>query len=122
MGGDHAPEAEVAARTGRPRRVPGRLHHPVGRRTEAIEAELARPSGVDRRPLVESSRQPDVVGMGEKPLSAVRKKPNSEPGGRGHAAEGRPFRDLHLGRQYRRHPRRGTIVLGLHEGVARAPQ
>jgi glycerol-3-phosphate acyltransferase PlsX len=76
MGGDHAPQAEVEgavqALTELP---PGFVIQLVGRR-DAIEAELARHPGVDRARL-EIHDAPDVIGMDEKPLSAVRKKPNS---------------------------------------------
>ena len=76
MGGDHAPKAEVEgavqALTELP---PGFVIQLVGRR-EAIETELARHPGVDRARL-EIHEAPDVIGMDEKPLAAVRKKPSS---------------------------------------------
>lgn len=119
MGGDHAPEAEVAGALAALAEFPGDYIIQLVGRTETIEAELARHSGVDRRRL-EIIEAPDVVGMGEKPLSAVRKKPNSslvvgvtlQKAGRSDAfiSAGNTGATLAA----------GTIVLGLHEGVARA--
>jgi glycerol-3-phosphate acyltransferase PlsX len=119
MGGDHAPEAEVAGALAALAEFPGDFIIQLVGRTEAIEAELARHAGVDRRRL-EVVEAPDVVGMGEKPLSAVRKKPNSslvvglslQKAGRSDAfiSAGNTGATLAA----------GTIVLGLHEGVARA--
>jgi glycerol-3-phosphate acyltransferase PlsX len=119
MGGDHAPEAEVAGALAALAEFPGDFVIQLVGRTEAIEAELARHPGVDRRRL-EIIEAPDVVGMGEKPLSAVRKKPNSslvvglslQKAGRSDAfiSAGNTGATLAA----------GTIVLGLHEGVARA--
>jgi phosphate acyltransferase len=76
MGGDRAPQAEIAG-------VLQALESPpddfivqlVGRR-DAIEAELARHSNVDRTRL-EIHEAADVIGMAEKPLTAVRRKPKS---------------------------------------------
>ena len=119
MGGDHAPEAEVAGALAALAEFPGDFIIQLVGRTEAIEAELARHPGVDRRRL-EIIEAPDVVGMGEKPLSAVRKKPHSslvvgvslQKAGRSDAfiSAGNTGATLAA----------GTIVLGLHEGVARA--
>jgi glycerol-3-phosphate acyltransferase PlsX len=76
MGGDHAPQAEVeGAVRALAELPPGFLVQLVGRR-EAIEAELARYPDVDRT-RVEIHNADDVIGMEEKPLQAVRKKPNS---------------------------------------------
>jgi glycerol-3-phosphate acyltransferase PlsX len=119
MGGDHAPEAEVAGALAALAEFPGDFVIQLVGRTEAIEAELARHPGVDRRRL-EIIEAPDVVGMGEKPLSAVRKKPNSSlvvglalqkaGGSDAFISAGNTGATLAA----------GTIVLGLHEGVARA--
>ena len=76
MGGDHAPQAEVeGAVRALAELPPGFVVQLVGRR-EAIETELARHPGVDRS-RVEVHHADDVIGMEEKPLQAVRKKPNS---------------------------------------------
>jgi glycerol-3-phosphate acyltransferase PlsX len=119
MGGDHAPEAEVAGALAALAEFPGDFIIQLVGRTEAIEAELARHPGVDRRRL-EIVEAPDVVGMGEKPLSAVRKKPHSslvvglslQKAGASDAfiSAGNTGATLAA----------GTIVLGLHEGVTRA--
>jgi len=76
MGGDHAPRAEVEGAVQAVSELPpGFLIQLVGRRA-AIEAELARFPAVDRSRL-EVHDAPDVIGMDEKPLSAVRRKPQS---------------------------------------------
>ena len=119
MGGDHAPEAEVAGALAALAEFPGDYIIQLVGRTEAIEAELARHPGVDRRRL-EIVEAADVVGMGEKPLAAVRRKPNSslvvglnlQKAGKSDAfiSAGNTGATLAA----------GTIVLGLHEGVTRA--
>ena len=119
MGGDHAPQAEVEgavqALTEFP---PGFLIQLVGKR-DAIEAELRRFPSAERA-RIEIHDAPDVIGMDEKPLAAVRKKPNSSlvvalglqksgvsdafvsAGNTGAVLVG------------------STLLLGLHEGVERA--
>ncbi len=75
MGGDHAPAAPVAGAALALAEVPGDyVIQLVGQRV-AIEDELARqPLDRARVQLVEAS---EVVGMGEKPLQAVRSKKQS---------------------------------------------
>jgi len=119
MGGDHAPRAEVEgavqALTEFP---PGFLVQLVGRR-EPVEAELARFASVDRS-RIEVHDAPDVIGMEEKPLAAVRKKPNSSlVVGLGLQKAGASDAFVSAGNT-------GavlvasTLMLGLHEGVERA--
>ena len=75
MGGDHAPQAEVEGAIAALEILPGVIIQLVGK-VEVIEAELARHPGLDRSRL-EIVPASEVIGMAEKPLSAVRKKPHS---------------------------------------------
>jgi glycerol-3-phosphate acyltransferase PlsX len=119
MGGDHAPQAEiegaVRALTELP---PGFTIQLVGRQ-EAIEAELARHPSVDRS-RIEVHHAPDVVGMDEKPLAAVRKKPNSS------LMVGLGMQKKCMSDAFVSAGNTGavlvasTLTLGLHEGVDRA--
>ncbi|HMV32202.1 MAG: phosphate acyltransferase PlsX [Gemmatimonadales bacterium] len=119
MGGDNAPQAEVEgavqALTELP---PGFVIQLVGRR-EPIEAELARHPGVDRS-RIELHDAPDVIGMDEKPLAAVRKKPNSS------LAIGLGLQKAGASDAFVSAGNTGavlvgsTLLLGLHEGVERA--
>jgi glycerol-3-phosphate acyltransferase PlsX len=119
MGGDNAPQTEVAGAVAALAELPGDFLIQLVGRTDAIEAELARHPGVDRRRLV-LVEAPDVVGMGEKPLTAVRRKPKSslvvglslQKAGESDAfiSAGNTGASLAA----------ATVVLGLHEGVARA--
>lgn len=119
MGGDHAPQAEiegaVQALTELP---PGFVVQLVGQQ-EAIEAELARHPGVDRS-RIEIHHARDVIGMHEKPLAAVRKKPESSLAvGLGLQKSGDSDAFVSAGNT-------GavlvasTLLLGLHDGVERA--
>ena len=119
MGGDHHPQAEVdGAALALKELPPGFLIQLVGRRA-AIEAELARHPDLDRT-RIEIHEAPDVIGMDEKPLAAVRKKPNSS---------------LHVGLGLQKAGASdafvsagntgavlvgSTMILGLHDGVDRA--
>jgi len=76
MGGDNAPRAEIEGAVLALRDLPASVRvQLVGRRAD-MEAALATHSDVDRSRL-ELIDAPDVVGMGEKPLAAIRSKPNS---------------------------------------------
>lgn len=119
MGGDQAPRAEVeGAVQALAELPPGFLIQLVGRRS-AIEDELARFAGADRA-RIEIHDAADVIGMHEKPLAAVRRKPDSslvvalnlQKAGASDAfvSAGNTGAVL-VG---------STILLGLHEGVERA--
>jgi glycerol-3-phosphate acyltransferase PlsX len=119
MGGDSAPRTEVAgvleALAGQP---DGFLIQLVGR-SSAIEAELARHPGVDRGRL-ELHEAPDVIGMSEKPLQAVRKKPNSSlVVGLALQRDGRSDAFISAGNTGAMLAG-STMLLGLHDGVERA--
>jgi glycerol-3-phosphate acyltransferase PlsX len=119
MGGDHAPQAEVeGAVQALAELPPGFLIQLVGR-PEAIEAELARYPGVDRSRL-ELHPAAEVIGMHEKPLAAVRKKPNSS------LAVGLNLQKAGASDAFVSAGNTGavlvasTLLLGLHDGVERA--
>jgi glycerol-3-phosphate acyltransferase PlsX len=119
MGGDHAPQAEVeGAVQALADLPPGFVVQLVGRK-DAIEAELARHPDADRS-RIEVHHAPDVIGMDEKPLAAVRKKPGSSLAvGLGLQKSGASDAFVSAGNT-------GavlvasTLLLGLHEGVQRA--
>lgn len=76
MGGDYAPEVEVEGTAQALKELPPEfLIQLVGRKAE-IEAALATHPGVDRA-RIEIVDAPEVVGMGDKPLAAIRGKPHS---------------------------------------------
>jgi len=119
MGGDHAPQAEIeGAVQALAELPPGFVVQLVGRQ-ESLEAELARHPGVDRS-RIEVHHAPDVIGMDEKPLAAVRKKPGSSLAvGLGLQKSGASDAFVSAGNT-------GavlvasTLLLGLHDGVERA--
>lgn len=74
MGGDHAPAAIVDGAVGAVRRGGVRVML-VGAR-DAVEAALARHAGVDAAALT-VVEAPDVIGMDEAPLAALRRKPGA---------------------------------------------
>jgi glycerol-3-phosphate acyltransferase PlsX len=76
MGGDYAPEAPVAGAALALDSVPGDYIIQLVGRSAAIEAELAGHPALDRA-RVQLIEAPEVVGMGEKPLQAVRSKKQS---------------------------------------------
>src|SRR5207245_2933230 len=76
MGGDNAPRVEVEGAAQALRELPrGFVIQLVGR-TADIEAALKAHGDADRARL-QIVEAPDVVGMGEKPLAAVKSKPRS---------------------------------------------
>lgn len=119
MGGDGAPGPEVDGAVLALRELPPDFELTLVGREADIEAHLVRHAGVDRSRL-RIVAAPDVIGMAEKPLAAVRKKPNSSlvvglnlhrtgevdalisAGNTGATLAG------------------ATILLGLHDGVDRA--
>src|SRR5256885_16354349 len=76
MGSDNAPQVEVEGVAEALKELPAEFQiQLVGRKAE-IEAALGRVSGMDRT-RIEIVDAPEVVGMGDKPLAAVRRKPPS---------------------------------------------
>jgi glycerol-3-phosphate acyltransferase PlsX len=76
MGGDNAPQAEIAGAVQALKELPPTFTIQLVGRTDVIEAELEHHPGIDRG-RIEILEAPDVIGMDEKPLTAVRRKPNS---------------------------------------------
>jgi glycerol-3-phosphate acyltransferase PlsX len=119
MGGDHAPQAEIEGALMALRSLPPEFVIQLVGRPEAIDAELARHPEADRSrlPIVPAS---EVVAMDDKPLQAIRKKPNSSiVVGLGLQRDGGSDAFVSAGNT-------GavlagsTMILGLHDGVDRA--
>jgi glycerol-3-phosphate acyltransferase PlsX len=76
MGGDNAPRVEVEGAAQALQELPPEFRVQLVGRTADIEAALSKQTGVDRS-RIDIVDAPEVVGMGEKPLAAVRGKPRS---------------------------------------------
>ena len=76
MGGDNAPRVEVEGAVQALRELPPTFRIQLVGRTADIEAALAAAGDVDRS-RIDIIDAPEVVGMGEKPLQAIRGKPRS---------------------------------------------
>ncbi len=76
MGGDNAPRVEVEGAAQALHELPPEFRVQLVGRTADIEAALAAVPGVDRA-RIDVVEAPEIVGMGEKPLAAVRGKPRS---------------------------------------------
>src|SRR5262245_19621490 len=119
MGGDHAPHAEVEGAAQALVDLPGSFTVQLVGRTAEIEAALAGHPRVDRQRL-EIVDAPEVVGMGEKPLQAIRSKPNSS------IAVGLGLQKKDLSDAFISAGNTGavmaasTLILRLHRGVQRA--
>jgi glycerol-3-phosphate acyltransferase PlsX len=119
MGGDHAPAVEIEGARLALRDLPPEFILQLVGQPDVLEAELARHPEMDRS-RIEIHDAPEVVGMGEKPLAAVRRKPRSSlMVGLGLQAQGRSDAFISAGNT-------GailagsTVTLGLHHGVGRA--
>ncbi|HEY2824696.1 MAG TPA: hypothetical protein VGI83_04055, partial [Gemmatimonadales bacterium] len=75
MGGDFAPEVPVRGAVMALGEIPAQCEILLVGPTAVVEAELAKQGGP--RPNLRIVEAPEVVGMAEKPLEAVKKKPNS---------------------------------------------
>ncbi len=119
MGGDHAPSVEIeGARLALADLSPTFEVHLIGQ-PEVIERELAHHPGIERSRIVIHAA-PDVIGMAEKPLEAVRRKPKSSlMVGIGLHAKGKVDAFISAGNTGAILAA-STIVLGLHPGVQRA--
>lgn len=119
MGGDNAPGVEVEGTVLALRDLPGNFRVQLVGQTAAIERELARFPDLDRT-RIEIHDAPDVIGMGEKPLTAVRRKPRSSLAvGLSMHAEGGSDAFVSAGNTGAILAG-GTMLLGLHDGVERA--
>ncbi len=76
MGGDNAPRVEVEGAAQALQELPPEFRVQLVGRSADIEASLGKIAGVDRSRM-DIVEAPDVVGMGEKPLAAIRGKPRS---------------------------------------------
>ncbi len=119
MGGDSAPRNEIAGAVEALADLPdGFLIQLVGR-PDAIDAELRNHPGVDRSRLevIEAS---DVIGMSDKPLQAIRRKPRSSMVvGLALHRDGRSDAFISAGNTGAMLAG-STMLLGLHDGVERA--
>jgi phosphate acyltransferase len=76
MGGDNAPHVEVEGTALALRELPPTFRIQLVGRTADVEAALRQHGEIDRTRL-DVVDAPDVIGMGEKPLAAIRAKPRS---------------------------------------------
>src|SRR2546426_3327505 len=76
MGGDNAPRVEIEGAVQALRELPPTFRIQLVGRTADIEAALKSHGDVDRKRL-DIVEAPEVVGMGEKPLAAIKSKPRS---------------------------------------------
>ena len=119
MGGDHAPQVEIeGARLALRDLPPGFTIQLVGQR-EPLERELQKHPDIDRSRL-EFHEAPDVIGMHEKPLAAIRKKPGSSLVV-GLSLQATGHSDAFISAGNTGAVLAGsTVILGLHHGVERA--
>jgi phosphate acyltransferase len=119
MGGDSAPQAEIDGVIQALTTLPGKFVVQLVGRSDVINAELAKYPSADHSRL-EIHEAAEVIGMGEKPLAAVRRKPKSsivvgltlQKDGRSDAFVSAGNTGAILAAS--------TILLGLHDGVERA--
>ena len=119
MGSDQAPRTEVEGVALALRELPPGFRVQLVGQTQAIEAELSRHADLDRDRLgiVEA---PDVIGMAEKPLQAVRRKPKSSlVVGTSLVAQGAADAFISAGNTGAMLAA-STVLLGLFDGVERA--
>jgi len=117
MGGDVAPAVPVEGALAAAEELPPSSEIVlVGRQAEITRALAAHGAPPDRFPIVDA---PDVVGMGEKPLAAVRGKPKSSIGlGLGLQKRGDAQAFISAGNTGAVMAA-STLLLGLHAGVER---
>ena len=120
MGGDSAPQAEIAGVVEALTRCPTiSSSSSSGGPTRSRRSSPATPAST--APASTSIEAPDVIGMGEKPLAAVRRKPELQ-----HRRRASPFRRTGSSDAFVSAGNTGailaasTVLLGLHEGVERA--
>lgn len=119
MGGDNAPRVEVEGAVQALRELPPSFLIQLVGRTGEIEAALKTHGSVDRGRL-EIVEAPEVVGMGEKPLAAVKGKPRSSVAvGLGLQKGGRSDAFISAGNTGAVMAA-ATLMLRVHDGVQRA--
>src|SRR5437763_6678865 len=119
MGGDDAPRVEVEGAVDALREFPPTFRIQLVGRTRDIEAAL-KPHGAVDRDRLEIVEAPEVVGMGEKPVAAVKGKPHSSVAvGIGLQKQGASEAFISAGNTGAVMAA-ATLMLRLHEGVQRA--
>jgi glycerol-3-phosphate acyltransferase PlsX len=119
MGGDTAPQAEIAGVVQALTALPGQFIVQLVGRADVIKGELAKYPHIDHSRL-EVHEAAEVIGMAEKPLAAVRKKPKSSiVVGLGLQKAGQSDAFVSAGNTGAILAA-STILLGLHDGVERA--
>src|SRR5213594_3266655 len=119
MGGDNAPRVEIEGAVQALRELPPTFRIQLVGRTADIEAALKSHGDVDRARL-DLVEAPEVVGMGEKPLAAIKSKPRSSIAiGLGLQKKGQSDAFISAGNTGAVMAA-ATLLLRVHEGVARA--
>ena len=119
MGGDHAPAAEVDGAALALRELASDITLTLVGRPDVIHTHLARHPDLDRSRL-DVVAASDVIGMDEKPLAAVRRKPDSSlVVGLTRQRDGKADAFVSAGNTGATLAA-STILLGLHDGVDRA--
>src|SRR5437879_7317404 len=119
MGGDNAPRVEVEGAVQALRELPPGFRIQLVGRTADIEGALRTQGKVDRARL-DVVEAPQVVGMGEKPLAAVKSKPRSSIAvGLGLQKQGESDAFISAGNTGAVMAA-ATLLLRVHQGVARA--
>src|SRR3989442_14253737 len=119
MGGDEAPRVEVEGVVQALRELPPTFRMQLVGRTADIDAALKPHGDVDRGRL-EVVEAPEVVGMGEKPLAAIKSKRRSSIAvGLGLQQKGQSDAFISAGNTGAVMAA-ATLMLRVHEGVARA--
>lgn len=119
MGGDQAPRTEVEGVALALRELPPVFRVQLTGQTAVIEAELARHPDLDRG-RIEVVEAPEVIGMAEKPLQAVRRKQKSSlVVGLALQAKGKSDAFISAGNTGALLAA-STVLLGLYDGVERA--
>src|SRR5207237_9663175 len=118
MGGDNAPHAEVEGSVQALRELPPTFRIQLVGRTADIEAAL-RTQGEFNRDRLQLVDAPEVVGMGEKPLAAIKSKLRSSIAvGLGLQKQGQSDAFISAGNTGAVMAA-ATLLLRVHEGVAR---
>lgn len=119
MGGDNAPQVEIEGMRLALRDLPPTFQVQLVGRPDVLEAELTRHPEIDRS-RVEIVPAQDVVGMNDKPLAAIRKKPKSSLVV-GLSLQAKARSDAFISAGNTGAILAGsTMLLGLHHGVERA--
>jgi glycerol-3-phosphate acyltransferase PlsX len=119
MGGDNAPSVEIEGVAMALQELPPTFVIQLVGRADAIEAELTKHPVLDRG-RIEIHEAPEVIGMAEKPLTAIRKKRKSSiVVGLGMQKAGQSDAFVSAGNTGAVLAA-GTVLLGLHDGVERA--